>query len=419
MKKLLLILFSFLISNASFAQWTTNAGNTITSTTNQIGIGTSSPATSVSLQVMGTTVLGGANIAASNGFSTSFLANSKLLLIGWNRSAGNGETDFIANQGTGGLGGFRFYNHDNSNNETVLMTMSGNGKIGVGITNPLSLLTVGGNPSPLGGQQLGVYYTPTDTSSARYAGLTSQLDAQPAANSSATYYGSYALAGTDASTGASNFTGKLIGAASSVQHRGTGLVSSIYGFFTYSPAFTSTGTATVSYGVFISPQRVAHVSSGYGIYQYGATDTNYFAGDVSIGTLNPKGYKLAVNGSAIATSMTVKLNSNWPDYVFEPNYRLSDLATLKTYININHHLPDLPSADDVAKNGLNLGEINEQLTKKVEELTLYMIDKDQQLKDEQSKVKEQENKISAQQEQIELIKQQLKAIAIQLNKPKS
>src|ERR1700748_1191034 len=121
MKKIFLILTLFIASNASFAQWTTNAGNTITSTINQIGIGTSAPATSVSLQVMGTTVLGGTNISAGSGFSTSFLASSKLLLIGWNRLGGAGETDFISNQGNGSLGGFAFYNHDNSNNETALM----------------------------------------------------------------------------------------------------------------------------------------------------------------------------------------------------------------------------------------------------------------------------------------------------------
>jgi len=136
------------------------------------------------------------------------------------------------------------------------------------------------------------------------------------------------------------------------------------------------------------------------------------AGGVGIGTTDTKGYLLAVNGSAIATSMTVKLNSNWPDYVFKPNYRLPDLATLKTYININHHLPDVPSADEIAKDGLDLGDMDKLLMKKTEELTLYLIEKDKQLKEQQAQ-------IYTQQEQINLMKQQIEAIKKQLNKTKS
>jgi hypothetical protein len=97
-------------------------------------------------------------------------------------------------------------------------------------------------------------------------------------------------------------------------------------------------------------------------------------GNVSIGTIDPKGYKLAVNGSAIATSMTVKLNSAWPDYVFKKEYKLPTLTEVKDYIEKNKHLPDMPSEKQVTDNGLNLGEMNRILTKKVEELTLYFIE---------------------------------------------
>ncbi len=107
-------------------------------------------------------------------------------------------------------------------------------------------------------------------------------------------------------------------------------------------------------------------------------------GNIGIGTTNPQGYMLAVNGSVIATSMTVKLNANWPDYVFKVDYHLPTLQEVKTYINQNHHLPEVPSEQEVAKNGLNLGEMNKILTKKVEELTLYLIEKDKQLNDQRS-----------------------------------
>jgi len=112
-------------------------------------------------------------------------------------------------------------------------------------------------------------------------------------------------------------------------------------------------------------------------------------GDVSIGTFDAKGYKLAVAGSAVAESMTVKLQSNWPDYVFKPAYHLPSLTQIKSYIDKNGHLPEMPSEKEVAKEGINLGEMNKILTKKVEELTLYLIEQEKRIKDLESKINKQ------------------------------
>jgi hypothetical protein len=108
------------------------------------------------------------------------------------------------------------------------------------------------------------------------------------------------------------------------------------------------------------------------------------SGNVGIGTTNPAGYKLAVNGNAIATALTVKLYANWPDYVFKLEYHLPSLSEVKTYIDRNQHLPEMPTEAEVTKNGINLGEMNTLLTKKVEELTLYLIEKDKEIKDQQN-----------------------------------
>jgi len=59
-------------------------------------------------------------------------------------------------------------------------------------------------------------------------------------------------------------------------------------------------------------------------------------GNVGVGTTDTMGYKFAVNGAAVATSITVKSNTNWPDYVFKPTYNLSTLPELKTYVDKNH-----------------------------------------------------------------------------------
>jgi len=112
-----------------------------------VGIGTSNPL--ANLHVMGTAMLGGANLdPRGNLGNLSYMANSGQLLIGWNRTASSGEIDFISNQGGGGTGGFAFYNHDNNNNETQLMWILGNGNVQIGIppaTSSSYKLNVAGN----------------------------------------------------------------------------------------------------------------------------------------------------------------------------------------------------------------------------------------------------------------------------------
>ena len=134
-------------------------------------------------------------------------------------------------------------------------------------------------------------------------------------------------------------------------------------------------------------------------------------GNVGIGTLTPPtGYKLAVNGSVIATSITVKVKNEWPDYVFKKDYKLPTLTEVKDYIDQNHHLPDMPSEKEVMANGLNLGEMNKVLTKKVEELTLYLIEQDAEKKRQSTTIELQELRLKQQQADIEELKSQMKAL---------
>jgi len=96
-------------------------------------------------------------------------------------------------------------------------------------------------------------------------------------------------------------------------------------------------------------------------------------GNVAIGTTDPGSFKLAVNGKTWTTEVQVAVTRP-PDYVFEPTYHLSSLDSIKTYIDKNKHLPEVPSAKEMEKNGVNLGEMNMLLLKKIEELTLYVIE---------------------------------------------
>ena len=77
--------------------------------------------------------------------------------------------------------------------------------------------------------------------------------------------------------------------------------------------------------------------------------------------------------------------ANWPDYVFNPTYKLLSLQQTQTFIQQNGHLPDMPSAAEIEKNGQNLGELNAKLLQKIEELTLHLIVKDQELKTEKTR----------------------------------
>ncbi|MDQ3290013.1 MAG: TMF family protein, partial [Bacteroidota bacterium] len=68
------------------------------------------------------------------------------------------------------------------------------------------------------------------------------------------------------------------------------------------------------------------------------------------------------------------VNTGWCDYVFEEGYNLMPLYEVEKYINTNKHLPDVPSAAEVEKNGIEVGEMNATLLRKIEELTLHMIE---------------------------------------------
>jgi hypothetical protein len=190
-----------------------------------IGVGTNIP--NAKLDVNGTVLSGGSSASLDPAtFNMSFIENTGKMLMGWNKSASEGESDFVANQGTGSNGGFAFYNHDNSGTDTLLFRIKGDGNIGIGTRSP------------------------------------------------------------DA--------------------------------------------------------------------------------------------KLAVNGIIHAKEIKVNL-TNWPDYVFNSNYKLPKLSDIKNYIRLNQHLPGVPSEQDVAKNGIQLGEMNKLLVKKIEELTLYVITKDKEV----------------------------------------
>jgi hypothetical protein len=114
-------------------------------------------------------------------------------------------------------------------------------------------------------------------------------------------------------------------------------------------------------------------------------------GNVGIGTSQTDA-KLTVNGSIHGKEVKVDLNVPGPDYVFEPTYDLKPLAEIETYIKENKHLPEVPSAKEMEKNGVQLGEMNMLLLKKVEELTLHLIEMKKENNELKARVEKIENK---------------------------
>lgn len=102
----------------------------------------------------------------------------------------------------------------------------------------------------------------------------------------------------------------------------------------------------------------------------------------------PTGYALLVHGHVMAEKVTIKYHSQWHDYVFDKDYRLMPLAELKAYIANHHHLPDVPPAEVVLSNGVEIGELQGVLLKKIEELTLYTLQLQEQLEQVQKQLNE-------------------------------
>jgi hypothetical protein len=103
-------------------------------------------------------------------------------------------------------------------------------------------------------------------------------------------------------------------------------------------------------------------------------------GSVRIGNVAaPAGYLFAVNGKMIGEELKVQLSGNWPDYVFKPGYELKSFDGLRKFIGENNHLPNIPPAEEVEKNGIEVGDMQKRMMEKIEELTLYILELEKRL----------------------------------------
>lgn len=149
----------------------------------------------------------------------------------------------------------------------------------------------------------------------------------------------------------------------------------------------------IASGVTGSPSQWTSVNS----------DIFYNSGKVGIGNVDfATDYALAVNGTIVSKKIKVTPQqlTTWPDYVFDSSYQLPKLDAVEAFIQKNKHLPDVPSATEVRASGIDLGDNQTILLKKIEELTLYIIqsekrmnESEKQLRESQQQIKESERRL--------------------------
>lgn len=232
------------------------------------------------------------------------------------------------------------------------------GKVGIGTTNPATLLSV--------------YKS---TSSGSYGGYTTAEVNNP--NTSGDANAAFVLrSGTVTAAGVSGAVGGLYSKATNNANQ-----------YIWLRSFSS------SYPVYIGTNQ---------------SDLAIVNGNVLIGqTDQSMSYKLNVKGSVRADKVTV--NTSGADFVFDSSYKLMSLDTLNTFVQKNHHLPGISPASEMQKDGIDLGENQTKLLQKIEELTLYIIE----LKKENTEIQKENREIKE-----ELKKNFSKEIIMLYTKPK-
>ncbi|MES2275317.1 MAG: hypothetical protein V4592_04795 [Bacteroidota bacterium] len=348
MKKSLLTIIVIL----SMQPLISNAQNTFPSTGN-VGIGTATP--SYLLDVNGSSRLG--DIYFNGSYITPLTTNNSLVL------RANGTGGVLVNYASG-TSGVAFYN--GSTTAIATIDNAGNGylagNVGIGTASPSEKLHVIGNilASNAGGGVFRVIASTNNTAAYNLQSYSAPLYINELGNNTLIN----AVTAGNVGIGTTSPGAKL--------HVNGDELRLSYG--------SNWGTLNIyRSGIGNWFQTADNTSNsfsiGFNAYKFFNINTS---GNIGIGTTAPD-EKLTVYGKIHSQEVKVDLSIPGPDYVFEPTYKLPTLSEIKTFVDKNHHLPEIPSAAEMAKNGLDLGDMNTRLLKKVEELTLYLIEQQKQI----------------------------------------
>ncbi len=141
-------------------------------------------------------------------------------------------------------------------------------------------------------------------------------------------------------------------------------------------------------------------------------------GNIGIGTTSPTD-KLEVSGGNIRVTGGSFIDDgttlNAPDYVFEAGYPLMSLDELQAYLAQNKRLPNIPSAEEIRQNGLNLSQFQMKLLEKIEEMTLYALAQEEKIKSQQEQIKIQQaelNELKSKMARFESALQKLESLTV-------
>ncbi|WP_303316698.1 hypothetical protein Q4Q34_07795 [Flavivirga abyssicola] len=228
---------------------------------------------------------------------------------------------------------------------TDLFTVRANGNIGIGTTNPLAKLDISGN-----------FVFKTGTTSDNHSMTTYDN------SGTARAYLAFTTGRTQFSL--SNISGQ------EVFNLNTGSLG-VDNVYIHMPKADSRFVIS-GYGDY-KPEHKFIIRNGSALIEGDMFST----GNIGIGTTDTIGYKLAVNGTIRAKE--IKVETGWADFVFENTYNLPTLKDVEQHIKEKGHLKDIPSAKEVAENGIFLGEMDSKLLQKIEELTLYTIQQEKKI----------------------------------------
>jgi len=221
------------------------------------------------------------------------------------------------------------------------------GNVGIGTTTPLAKFHVAGDgyslfgPNSTWGALLRVGGNGNVTNDASVVATNGNLHLDAASGNYATYINHYhGSMGVNFCNGAQS----IVGSVSSLGN------------------LTMNGTGTFGANTVINGQG----------------NSFFNGGNVGIGTTIPD-QNLTVKGKIHAEEVIVDLNVPVADYVFKPTYKLMPLHEVEQFVKTNSHLPEIPSATEITKNGLSMGEMQNKLLQKVEELTLYIIEQQKEI----------------------------------------
>jgi hypothetical protein len=384
----------------------------VISNSGNVGIGTTAPSFPLELA-------GNMNIFPTSNYPSA--ATARQLTIG--EASNNPQyrlaLGYYQDPGTDVYTGVIQSTHGNGGNNLLLNPNGGN--VGIGITNPANKLQIGnvgsygygGNALAMGdgSNVLAMHYGAT-----AYLVATGNLAIGGGQNlSNQLFLSSSGKIGVGIATPSSQLD---------VFHNGTGSVLRVGGnaVGTANDAgvdfYANNANNVPTYARIALGLNTGTVGSETGYLNFSTINTGTLTekmrltaeGNVLIGqtTQINSAYKLDVNGKARANEIVV--NTTGADFVFDKKYTLPKLSDVKAYIDKNQHLPEIPSAKEMQTNGMNVGEINTKLLQKVEELTLYLIDKDKQLTEQQKQIellKQKDMQFQLQQQQIDELKTQI------------